>query len=97
MLYKLRTDTTHYEKKTSTSTIEYMEMICSLVRHYLFMKNSEKEVEEVKHNLGTRQLFLLQWLQSGFFSELYRVECHLPTLFDGWEIWILLVDDFVND
>lgn len=31
------------------------------------------------------------------FSELYRVECHLPTLFDGWEIWIILVDNFVNE
>lgn len=51
--------TENYAKKTSTSTIEYTQMICSLVRHYLFMKNREK-VEEVKQNLGMKQLFLLQ-------------------------------------
>lgn len=46
-----------YAKKTSASTIEYMQMICSLVRHYLFRKN---KVEEDKHNLDMMQLFLLQ-------------------------------------
>lgn len=45
------------------------------------MKNREKEIEEVKQSWYKAALPLTV-IAIWDFSELYRVECDLPTLFD---------------